>query len=195
MQKHCREGGVFGASREQLLATPGVTPRLAEWIGLTGELMRAYYDLHAETDIRLSCYQEVQAFVAPRAAEADGPGLWAIYADFDFNLITYTDFGAPEDDRDAAVARRIMIEAIHTGASYVYLVRLTGDGMPEPDAAALARLEALSATLRAADIDLVDCVLAGRGEVRSLRVMGRFKVEEHDARRLALHEAYVGDPR
>ena len=59
-------GGVFAADREALLSVEGMTPRLAEWVGLTGDLMRAYYNLHAESDIRLSCYQEVQAFLKSR---------------------------------------------------------------------------------------------------------------------------------
>ena len=119
-------GGVFAADRAALLAVEGMTETLAEWVCLTGELMRAYHDLQAETDLRLSCYQEVLAFLKPRlAGRTDAPGLWAAYVDFDFNLITYTDFGRLDDCWDAAVARRVLVEAVNSQARYVCLMRFT----------------------------------------------------------------------
>ena len=184
-------GGVFSAGREQLMAVEGMTPTLAEWVCLTGDLMRAYYDLNAERDIRLSCYLEVQGFLVPRLERAEAPALWVIYADFDFNLITYTDFGAVADDGYADVARQIMVEAINAGARYVYLVRLSADAPTEMSDAAFSRLEAVADALRAIDVDLVDCVLAGRGELISLRLQGRLKPPEENRRLLMLHERYV----
>ena len=187
-------GGVFSADEAQLMAVEGMTPSLAEWIGITGEVMRAYYDLHAESDIRMSCYQEVLEFLKPRLAGANAPGLWAVYADFDFNLITYTDYGDIRDCWGADTAREIMVEAISNGARYVYLIRLAGDPTPDMKEDELARMEAIAATLRAADVDLVDCVLAGGAEIRSLRLQGRLKVDKGDARQLALHESYARPP-
>ena len=183
-------GGVFTADREALLSVPGMTECLAEWVVITGELMRAYYDLHVETDIRLSCYQEVLAFLRRQAGEA-APGLWALYADLDFNLITYTDFGPLEDCWDAAVARRMLVEAIGAGARYVYLVRFLDEAPRLPDESELARIAALSNTFRAADLDLVDCVLAGRGAFASLRAAGRLQGDVPDGRAEALREAYL----
>ena len=182
-------GGVFGASREQLLAVPGMTPALAEWIGLTGELMRAYYDLHAERDIRLSCYSEVRAFLAPRAAEADGAALWAVYADFDFNLITFTELcgGAWWD---AGNVRRVLADAIGNGARYVYLVRWLNGPAREMDGQDCARLEAIAATLRAADLDLVDCLLAGEGEFYSMNIHGKMQAIRAGSGCMELHERY-----
>lgn len=186
-------GGVFGASRERLAAVEGMTPALAEWVALTGELMRAYYDLHAETDVRLSCFQEVLAFLRPRIGGAARPGLWAIYADFDFNLITFSDFGDPGDCWDAATARRLLVEAIAAGARYVYLARFVSAGPPALDAAELPRLEAIAGTLRAADIDLVDCVLTDGEAIQSLRAQGLLSLDGPEGRHLALRE-YLDPP-
>ena len=186
-------GGVFAADREALLALEGVTPTLAEWICVTGNLMRAYYDLHAESDIRLSCYQEVLAFIRPRLKAALAPGMWVAYADFDFNLITYSEFDAAAPWHEPSNIRRMMVEAINAGARYVYLVRRTGEAPPEMDGEQLASLQAVAETLRAADVELVDCVLAGRGTLRSLRMQGLLKAAEGDARQLALHERYVAE--
>ena len=186
-------GGVFAADRAALLAVEGMTETLAEWVCLTGELMRAYHDLQAETDLRLSCYQEVLAFLKPRLAGRTEAGLWALYADFDFNFITYTDFGAVSDCFDAPVARRLLAEAVGLGARYAYLVRLTGGAPALPAEGELARLQALAETLRAADVVLVDYVLAGRDAFLSLRVEGRLWEEAEGERTAALREEYLGE--
>ena len=193
MERFGSVGGVFGASREALESVEGMTPALSEWVALTGEVMRAYYDLQAETDVRLSCFQEVLAFLRPRLSGAARPGLWAIYADFDFNLITYSDFGDADDCWGAAVARRVLVEAIAAGARYVYLARFMDAGPLLLDAEALARLEAIAGTLRAADIDLVDCVLTDGADVCSLRARGLLEPEAPEGRRLALRE-YLNPP-
>lgn len=184
-------GGVFGADFDQLMAVEGMTRTLAQWVGITGDLVRAYYDLHAEDDIPLSCFQEVADFVRTRLEGANAPALWAVYADFDFNLITFTDYGDVREWWEADRVRGIMVEAIHSGARYVYLVRLTGDGPMAMDDVELARLEAISSTLRAADIDLMDCVLAGPAGIYSLRRQGKLKVDRANERQLALHEGYL----
>lgn len=185
-------GGVFSAERERLLTVEGVTDTLAEWIDITGELMRAYYDLHADGDLRLSNFQEMLAFLRPRLSDAAFPGLWAVYADFEFNLITYSDFGAPDDCWGAAVARRVMVEAVDSGARYVYMVRFTGDADLALPEAELSRLEAIAATLFAVDVDLVDCVLCDGRDFASLRLSGRLGAGQDSARMIALHESYGG---
>lgn len=187
-------GGVFSASREALGAVEGMTPRLAEWVAHTGELIRAYYDLHAESDPRLSCYQEVAAFLKPRLGEGPRPGLWAAYVDFDFNLITYTDFGVLDDCWDAAVARRLLVEAINAGARYVCLVRFTDQSPPSLSEEEGLRLNAIVETLRAAEIDLVDCVVTDGADIRSLRLSGRIAADESDPRQMELHENYGREP-
>lgn len=183
-------GDVFTAEMDALLAVEGMTPRLAEWVTITGDLMRAYSDLDLETDIRLSCYQEVLDFLAGRL-ERGATGLWALYADMDFNLITYSDFGPAKNCWAPAIARRMFIEAIDSGARYVYLVRLLGDAPPRLSDGELARLEALANTFQAADFDLVDCVLVGRGAFASLRAAGYLMGEATSGRAAALREAYL----
>lgn len=185
-------GGVFAATREQLLAVEGVTDTLARWIGLTGELMRSYSDLHARTDIRLSSYQEVQLFLRPRLSQGDGRP-WAIFADFDFNLIACVPMDGAGPWWSAANARRILTDAIDSGARYVFLVLWGGGRLPELDGEGEACLEALAVTLHAAEIDLLDCLLAGGGELYSMNTHGRMQGARAASGQAALHERYVGE--
>ena len=185
-------GGVFAATREQLLSVEGVTETLARWIGLTGELMRAYCDLHAQTDIRLSSYRQVRAFLEPRLDQGDGRP-WAIYADFDFNLICCAPLDGAGPWWGAANARRILTDAIDGGARYVFLVLWGGDALPALTGEDEEILDALAVTLRAAEIDLLDCLLVGGGEIYSMNTHGRMKGVRAVSGQAELHERYAGE--
>ena len=178
-------GGVFAATREQLMAVGGMTGML------TGELMRAYHDLHEEGGIRLFNYRHMQAFLASRLACQDCSGLWALYVDFDFNLITYTEFDPSETWWDADNARRMLEEAVGSGARYVFLVLWTAERPAALDDMEAACLEALASTLRAADLDLVDCVVAnGDGEMYSMNRNHRMEAIRAESGCGELHERY-----
>ncbi|MBR6219113.1 MAG: hypothetical protein IKQ80_00960 [Clostridia bacterium] len=184
-------GGVFCASREQLLAVGGVTDTLAEWIGLTGDLMRAYFDLHTHSDIRLSCCQEVRAFLQSRSGGAAGGRPLMICADFSFNLIACVELEGQGEWFSADNVRRMLTDAIDNGARYVFLV-LVGDGAPpELGQAQSEGLDAIAVTLRGAGIDLLDCLLTGGGEVISLNAQGRLQAVRAESGRAALHEYYT----
>lgn len=181
-------GGVFGASPAQLRSVEGMTERLAEWIGLTGELMRAYRDLHARDDIKLSCYRDVARFLTPRRPA--GRAVWALYADFGFNLITYAELDAAAEWWEPANARRMLAEAVECGARYVYLALWSGNGADDLDETDVARLESIAGMLRAADLDLVDCVLASADGIRSMNVCGRMNAIRAESGCMELHERY-----
>ena len=182
-------GGVFCASREQLLAVGGVTDTLAEWIGLTGDLMRAYFDLHTHSDIRLSCCQEVRAFLQSRPGAGESPLM--ICADFSFNLIACIELERAGDWYGTANIRRMLTDAIDNGARYVFLV-LWGDGAPpEMGEAGVEWLDAIAVTLRSVGIDLLDCLLAGGGDVISMNAQGRLKGVRAESGHAALHEYYT----
>lgn len=186
-------GGVFAASREQLLAVEGMTPTLAEWVGLTGELIRAYRDMNNVRDIQLGSYREVLDFLRPCLAEHEGAGAWVLYADYGFNLITYTELKVATPWWEAANARRMLVEAIGNGARFVYLVLWTEDppaGLTEAEA---ARIDAIAATLRAADLDLVDCLLAGGGEIYSMNIHGKMNAIRAASGCQSVHERYAED--
>ncbi len=186
-------GGVFRASREALLAVEGVTPTLADCLLTTGRLMSAYYDLHAERGIHLRHWQDFLAFLRPRVAAAEGAVLWAVYADFDFNLITYTDLSDAESWWDAENARRMVAEAVDTGARFVYLVRFLPAAADDLDAEEKARLTSLAVALRAVDAELVDCALSGGGELHSMNAENRLERLRAESQIMALHEAYAGN--
>ena len=184
-------GGVFGASREQLLEVPGMTATLAEWIGLTGDLVRAYRDVHLAPGIRLSCCQEVIDHLRTYPIKKGDRDHWVLYADFNFNLLTWCDRWESETWWDSANVRRMILDAIGNGAKYLYLVLWNRDGADGLDHTEEACLEAIVTSLGAADLELVDCFLVNGGDVYSMRLNGRMKPSGTSPGRSRLHERYV----
>ena len=152
-------GGVFRATREQILSVPGATPGIAEWIVLTGELVSAYRQLHNVSDIRLDCYRQVMAFLEPLLDRKERSGLWVLYSDFNFNLITITDLQEGRAWWDAENARRMLMDAIGHDARYVYMVLWKDAPALGMDDVETARLDAIASVMCAAELDLVDCLL------------------------------------
>ena len=184
-------GGVFSASREQLLAVPGMTPNLAEWIGLTGELMRAYRDMQGRGVVRLSCCQELLAYVGSMVDQRGDARLWAIYSDFNFNMITYSDIRKGKSWWDAANVRRMVVDAIGNGARYVYMVIWTEDEPLPLEGEDIARLESIATVLRGVELDLVDCLIVGRENMLSMNAEGKMERIRSESGCMALHERYV----
>jgi DNA repair protein RadC len=165
-------GGVFRASREELLSVQGVTSGMAEWISLTGALVKVYRQMHNDSDIRLHCCRQVSAFLKPLLPEKQKTGLWVIYSDFDFNLITVSDLHEAGVWWEAENVRRMMTDAIGHDARYVYLVLWKDRPAEGLDDVELARLNGIASALCAAEIDLVDCLLSNGGEIYSMRIQG-----------------------
>ncbi|MBR3272278.1 MAG: hypothetical protein IKF98_00025 [Clostridia bacterium] len=186
-------GGVFSASREALLTVPGVTSGMAEWIRLTGELILAYRQLHNVSDIRLDCYQKVMAFLNPMLPQKREAGLWVLYSDYNFNLITITDLRESEVWWAAENIRRMVMDAIGHGARYVYMVLWKDRPDQGMDDTETARLNAIASVLCAADLDLVDCLLVNSEENYSMRVNGHMNRFKATASGNSLRETYTGE--
>ena len=117
--------------------------------------------------------------------------MWVIYADFDFNLITFAEFDGEKPWWCAANVRHILTDAIGNGARYVYLAIRRDDPPGDMDRDEFAHLEAIHATLNAAGMDLVDCVLMGDGMI-SMNRLGRMDAMFAEADRAILHDRYIG---
>ena len=184
-------GGVFRASREELLSVQGVSSGLAEWINLTGALVLAYRQMHNVSDIRLNCYQQVMAFLKPLLPEKQRTGLWVIYSDFNFNLITITDLQETEFWWEAESARRIVMDAIGHDARFVYMVLWKDRPAQGMDDIEAAHLNAIASVLCAAELDLVDCLLVNGEETYSMRVNNQMNSFRATAAGGSLRETYL----
>ena len=184
-------GPVFDAPAEALSRVEGVTAAMAEWISLTGGIMRAYRDLLADDEMRLSCYREVREFLSCwEPAPADG--VWVLYVDFGFSLITYARMGGEDDWWKPKNVRDMVMEALSTGARYAVFVRFAG-ARADMDAGEFGHLAAIACTLDAMDVDVMDCVLISEGGLRSMNREGRLNFDFERAGVESLRERYLSD--
>jgi len=184
-------GPVFDAPEEALVRVPGVTGAMAEWISLTGGIMRAYRDLLADDELRLSCYREVHRYLA--RWEPDPPdGMWVLYVDFGFSLITYARMGGEDDWWRPRNVRDMVKEALATGARYAVFVRFAG-ARADMDAGEFEHLAAIACALDAMDVDIMDCVLVSEGGPRSMNRDGRLNFDFERADVVSLRERYLSE--
>ena len=166
-------GSVFCATAEKLMEVDGMTKTLSDWILTTGELIRAYCDLGVEDGIRLNCCQKIFDFIDTRAPEGEEACLWVIYADFEYDLITYRNIRTSGNWWDPENLRDIVVDAVDTGARYVYFVRFLNEGCRDLGEEEKRHLESVAGMLRAVEVDFVDCVLTGNGEMHSMKAENR----------------------
>jgi len=185
-------GGVFSATREQLMEVEGMTPAMTECILTTGELMRAYYDLHAQRCLRLSCYQEDFKFLESRIQEVKNSGFWVIYADYDHNLITFTDIWEYDVWWHSENVRRMVVESIKYGARYIFLVKYTEGAAQEMDEQESEQVNSVSITLSAVGVDLLDYVLIGEDGMHSMHADGKMNNTRAGTKKMQLNEGYIG---
>lgn len=181
--------GVLRAGRRRLMGVPGMTKALAEWIALTGELIRAYYALHECGGVRLRCYSDVSRFLRFWLPGVRGDSLF-MTADFEFNLIRCLPLRREAAWWDPENVRLMIEEAIGGAARYAYLVLDRGRPPRPLDDGEAARLCGICDTMEAANVDLVDCLLVG-GRLESLRMRGRMPGGRIRPRTALLYEGYA----
>lgn len=186
-------GAVFGATREALMEVPGVNENIADWIMLTGELVRAYSAVDRRRLPRLWRFRDVMAFLSPIWRRVPAPCCWMVYTDYDNRLMTWTEIADSLHWADALVTREIVREVMALQARHAFLVMFTGI---EPQALEPYEddyLVLLGRTLRAIDVELMDCVMVGESGFFSMNRAGRFDRVRMESENPGLHERYCGD--
>lgn len=185
--------GVMKADRAALLAVPGVTPRMAEWLMMTGELVDAYTAIRQENQFRIWCFKDLLSFIAPRWREVPPPQTRVIYTDYDDRLISYEALTDSLYWADPGCFREVMESALAMEAKYVYLLAFTGVEplkLYEEEEKALKRL---SEALKTIDVTLMDCVLIGEAGIVSMRLENRLDPEDTSPGAARLRERYGSD--
>lgn len=180
---------VFDAPPEALAECPGMTETLARWICVTGELLRAYCDAVEEDGLRLGCFGDIRRFLETWRP-GDETGMWALFLDFGFNLISHDRLGGDKDWWTPVNVRRLASEAVSCSARCTVFVRFLDDASPFTDFE-ISQIHAISHTLTALDVHIIDCVLTGGGQFRSLNLEGRLDAVRQELSTPALFDRYL----
>ena len=186
-------GALFDAGPDELTAVEGVTPAMASWIMMTGEIIHAYSDIDSGDMLRLFRFSDVMRLLGPMADGVRPPESRMLFTDFEDNLITYTVMCDSLSWWEPEYVRQCVMDAIALQARHAVLVLFMGRLPLELEPCELEHLLALSRTLRGADVELLDCVLVGDGDMVSLNHEGRMDAVRQEAVSLSVHERYAQD--
>ena len=181
---------VFRASRPRLMAVPGMTDVIAEWIMMTGELIAAYRAVDREAMPRIWRYRDMLLFLARRWRQVPAPQSWILYTDYDDRMITYSIICDSLYWFDPIYMREIVIESLSLQARHAYLVLFMGVEALELDGEERQWVVSLSQTLRAIDVELLDCVLVGEQGFLSMYLEGGLTQIRKESKAPALYERY-----
>ena len=182
---------VLKAPPEALMAIPGMTKPVADWILMTGELLSAYTAVDRDAMFRIWRFRDLLNFLTPRWRQVRPPESWIIYTDFDDQLMTWDVICESLYWADPFYVRQIVKDALSMEARHAFLVMFVGTGPLEVEKSDRDFLVAMSRTLRAIEVELLDLVLVGEQGFYSLNMEGGMDVIRRECGRVGLHERYL----
>ena len=183
---------VLAADREALMSVPGMTRAMADWLLMTGELLHAYERVDPMSPPRIWRFVDVSKLLYPLWPKVPAPQSWMLYTDFEGRLLMQSVLCDSLAWADPQIAIQIVQEAMCIQAKNAILVLFAGTEPLELEKWELDYLLALSRTLRAIGVELLDCVLTGDQGMVSLCCEGKLQKLFEETDRLELHENYIG---
>lgn len=160
---------------------------------MTGEVIDAYSAVDRSEQLRLWRFRDVIAFLSERWRDVPAPRCWVLYTDYDDRLMTHTDLCDSLHWADPMYTREIVEDALALQARHAILVMFVGTGPLELEKPDRDYMVALARTLRAIDVELLDCVMVGEQGYFSMNVDGGMETVRRESDAPALHERYCSD--
>ena len=186
-------GGIMRANRAQLMAVPGMTRTIADWVLITSELVTAYLRANGDQSLRIWCFRDMILFLARRWPTVRAPQTWILYTDMDHYMMTYSVICESLYWWDPVYIRDIVMEAMSLEATHAFLILFMGIEPLEVEPWEIDCITAFSCTMRAIGVELLDCVLVGHQGYRSLNVDGCMDEARMECLAEGLHERYCED--
>ena len=183
---------VLAADRDALLSVPGVTGTMADWLLMTGELLHAYQRVDPMSPPRIWCFQDVSRLIAPLWPKVPAPQTWMLYTDFEGRVLMQSAICDSLGWAYPQITVQVMQEALSIQAKSAVLVLFAGAEPLELEDWEMDYLLAMSRTLRAIGVELLDCVMVGHADMVSLNCEGKMHKIVGESQHLDLHESYRG---
>ena len=182
---------VLSAGRDALMAVPGMTAGQARWIMLTGELVFAYGRVDKDELPRMWRFKDVLMFLGEHRREVDAPSTWIIYTDYENHMLGWFEIANSLCWTDPMVVQEVVRQALGLGARHAILVLFFGVEPLEVTPQETEFMVSFSRTLRALDVELLDCVLSGEAGIVSMNLTGQFDRVRLETKVEGLHERYA----
>lgn len=181
---------VLASPREALLEFAGMTGPMAEWLVMTGELLSAYERVDPLSLFRIWRFRDLMDLLAPVWRGVPAPQSWMIFTDYEGRILMRMEICQSLHWADAQHAMEMVQAALSVQARSAFLLLFNGVEPPELADWEQDYLLALSRTLRAIGVELMDCVMVGEAGMVSLNAQGRMAQIERESTRMELHENY-----
>lgn len=174
---------------EALLAVEGMTPAMAEWLNLVGELVTLYQAAEGRQRRTIIRFTDVYEFLRPRLGWVRPPECWALYTNFEDVLISCQPLPQGRAWWDPENVRAMVEDCVALEARNVILVVFREDGLLRMDEAERKHLRSINSTFNTLQVALLDCVLANGRGAHSLSLHERFAFTRPEKYRSGLYSA------
>lgn len=179
-----------GATRDELMSVPGMSPAMTDWLMMTGELLRAYAQADPLSPQRIWRFMDLARYLGASWRDVQPPQCHMLYTDFEGRVLMESELCRSLNWADPQYAAEIVKEALAIQAKSAFLVLFTGTQPMEMSKREQDYLLSLSRTLRAIGVELLDCAMVGEAGMVSMSVQGRMAQIAAESDQLELHEHY-----
>lgn len=182
--------GVLCATEEELLSVDNVGKSVVEWLGITRELISAYAAMEPADQKQIFRQKDAIEYVLSFSEIIRPPRCAVIYTDFSKRILMKSMICDSLAWAEPEYIRHIITEAISLQAKNAILVLFTGPAAVEFDENDIRNLLNLARSLRAINVELLDCIIRSESDVISMNTQGAMDIIRKESRNIALHEDY-----
>lgn len=163
---------IFRSNREALMAVPGVTRRMADFLLQTDNLIQAYRHIRQDEQAKVSTLEDAIRFISSRWYLQSPPQCWVIYCDRFDRILAYIKLADNLYMDWPLYATDIMENALLMKARYVYLVGYVGEDLLSLYPEEIGDVMKLAEFLRCVDVLLMDYILVNESGYLSASMEG-----------------------
>lgn len=182
---------VLNATPAELMTVKGVGKSVVEWIGMVRELVEAYSAMDPSDHHPIVGHTDALQYVLSFREKLTPPCCLVIHTDFNRRVIMKDLLCPSLDWAQPEYTRKIITEAIALQSKSVFLVLFMPNAPLDLDESDLKNLFNLARSLRTIHVELLDCILCGAEDIKSLNALGIMNVIRGESKNAALHEDYV----
>lgn len=164
--------GVFDARPEELMKVDGVTENTAALISMIPQMARKYLEDKAEAVNLIAGYDDIGTYLMPKFVGRTVETIMLASIDNKNKIISCSIVAEGENDHATLSKRKVMEEAMRSGATRVILAHNHPRGFAMPSKEDIHLTREIYALLRSVGIELVDHVIFAEDDFVSIAASG-----------------------
>ena len=182
---------VLDAAPEDLMSVKGVGKAVVEWLGIVREIVESYSCISPFDHKRIIRLSEALEYVAALKKKVHPPESMVIFLDFNNRIMMKRSICNSLDWCRSEFTREIIRDAVRIHAKSVILALYPGNVPMEYEESDIQNILNFSRSLRAVQMELLDCIISGETYIKSLDSCGVMDIIRNESRHHILHEEYI----